>query len=128
MTNRKSVVAAVGAVLVLVMGASAQATWTANRTHRLTFSAPVALPGVSLGSGTYIFEIVNPQTMSDVVTVMNKDRSIVYFSGFTELVARPQGQTRPVALGEPQAGMAPPILAWFPADESVGHKFIYRGR
>ena len=125
MTNRKSVVAAVGAALVFVMAVSAQ---TANRTAHLTFSAPVALPGVSLGSGTYVFEIVNPDTMSDVVTVRNKDRSIVYFSGFTELVARPRGQTSPVALGEAQAGMAAPILAWYPGDGSLGHKFIYRAQ
>ena len=126
MTNRKSVVAAaVGAVLVLVIGASAQ---TLNKTARLTFSAPVALPGVSLASGTYVFEIINPLTSADVVTVMNKNRSIVYYSGFTELVARPKGQTRPVSLGEAQAGVAAPILAWYPGDESVGHKFIYPGR
>ena len=55
---RKPLVTALA--VVLLAGASIVPTGAhANATHKmyLTFNRPVALPGVSLGTGTYIFEI-----------------------------------------------------------------------
>src|SRR5215831_8636323 len=49
----------------------------------LTFNRPVSLPGVTLGTGTYAFEIMNPSTSSDVVIVRDRARRTVYFSGLT---------------------------------------------
>ena len=67
----------------------AGATSNEHKTTYLTFSHPLRLPGVALGSGTYIFEIANPDSGADVVRVMSRDRSISYFMGFTRAVARP---------------------------------------
>ena len=102
MFNRKSSVAAYGVVLgFLVAAASVHAM---NPAHQalLTFSRPVSLPGVSLAAGTYVFEVANPETSSDVVRVRsNEDYRHVYFTGFTKRVDRPKGlrADRPVARG-----------------------------
>ena len=66
----------------------------AHKTTYLTFSQPVSLPGVALGSGTYTFEIANPDTSADIVRVTSRDGSLVYFMGFTRAIARPNGMSR----------------------------------
>jgi hypothetical protein len=129
MVNRKSVLTACGAAIVaLVMAASVDA-WgrgNASRTNYLTFSRPVALPGVTLGRGTYIFELADPHVL-DVVQVLSRDRSRVYFMAFTRLIQRPADMPadRLVSLGEARVGVPPPIMAWYPLGESRGHQFIY---
>ena len=128
MFNRKSSVAACGVVLgFLVAAASVHAM---NPAHQalLTFSRPVSLPGVSLAAGTYLFEVANPETSSDVVRVRSKeDYRHVYFTGFTRSIDRPRSlpADRPVVLGEPGSGIAPPILAWFPEGAATGRAFVY---
>ena len=97
MVNRKLVWAVCGAAVFALMVTSSAprvgATAAAKTTY-LTFSKPVALPGVALRAGTYIFEIANPDTSADVVRVMSRDRSISYFMGFTHAVARPNKLNR----------------------------------
>lgn len=128
MFKRKSVLAACGAaVLVLVVEASAQGWVTESRTTYLTFSGPVALPGVTLGAGTYIFERAAPG-VPHVVRVLRRDRSKVYFMAFTHLIERPARMRdgRSVTFEEAPAGTPPPIKAWYPLGETTGHEFIYR--
>jgi hypothetical protein len=130
MVNHKVVGAVCAAAMfALVLTPRVGATGDAKTTY-LTFSQPVALPGVSLGSGTYIFEIANPETTADVVRVLSRDRSISYFMGFTRAVNRPNGmaRTQSVSLGESAAGVAPPITTWWPRYESTGREFVYPGR
>jgi hypothetical protein len=127
MVNRKSVFTACGAAMVaLAMAASGHARQDPSRTNYLTFSAPVALPGVTLGSGTYIFERADPNVL-DIVQVLSRDRSRVYFMAFTRQIQRPAGMSadRLVSLGEAPAGVPAPIRAWYPRGESRGHQFIY---
>jgi hypothetical protein len=129
MFNRKSVAAACGAaILGLVMAAPSNALITnPSRTTYLTFSGPVALPGVTLGAGAYIFELADSNVSRDIVRVRSRDRSRVYWMGFTRLTQRPAGlrADRLVTLGEVQRGTPPPITAWYPFGESTGNQFIY---
>jgi hypothetical protein len=127
MANRKLVLALCGAAVLAIMLAPRAGAVGASKTTYLTFSRPVTLPGVALGSGTYIFEIANPDTSVNVVRVMSRDRSIAYFMGLTRPIARPHGMKRDqsVSLGESAAGAAPPITAWWPQDESTGRQFVY---
>ena len=100
----------------------------AAKTTYLTFSQPMRLPGVALGSGTYIFELANPTTSADVVRVMSRDRKTSYFQGFTRPVER-RRQDRldaRVSFGESAPVSAPPITVWWPLGESTGRAFIYR--
>jgi hypothetical protein len=96
-------------------------------TAYLTVNMPIALPGVALAPGTYIFELADPRGRVDLVRVSSRDRSRVYFTGFTERIERPASQRadRPLTLGESPAGAPRPILAWYPAHESTGHRFVY---
>ena len=129
MFNRKSVLTACGvAILGLVMTAPGNAWVDATGMNHLTFSGPVALPGVTLRAGTYIFELADPTVSYTLVRVLSRDRSRVYLTAFTMTTERPAGMPadRLVSFGEAPAGFAPPITAWFPVGESTGHQFIYQ--
>jgi hypothetical protein len=126
MSNRKARLAVYCAIAVQLAAASAHGWGSPSRTTLLTFSGPVALPGATLGTGTYVFELLNPSSGADVVTVMDKGRSRVYYSGFTRRVDRPTGQVQPVSLAEAPRGVPPKILVWYPTGEGMGHQFIYR--
>jgi hypothetical protein len=130
MVNRKLVLAVCGAAVFALVLAQRVGAMADAKTTYLTFSAPVTLPGVALGAGTYIFEIANPDNNADVVRVMSRDRSISYFMGFTRAVTRPHNldRTRSVSLGESAAGVPPPITTWWPQYESTGRQFVYPAR
>jgi hypothetical protein len=102
----------------------------ANKTMRVTFSQPVRLPGVGLAPGTYIFEVPDPERAWEVVQVLSRDRSQVYFMGFTRIVNRPHSLPRDqvVSIGETQTGVPAPIDIWYPDGQSTGHQFIYSDR
>jgi len=97
-----------------------------NRTQYLTFSRPVALPGVALTAGTYIFELPSPASSPDIVRVMNRDRTIVYFTAFTRAIPRPSAVpgTQFVSLKEAPANGPAPIAVWW-SEASTGREFIY---
>ena len=127
MFNCKSAVAACGVVLgMLVAVASVHAWDSMHRTASLTFSGPVRVPGVTLAAGTYVFEVADPDS-SNVVRVRAQDYRSVYFQGFARRIDRPAGlpADRRVVLGEAAAGIAPPIIAWYPGGGASGLEFIY---
>jgi hypothetical protein len=114
------------AVALLTAGISTTTAWSNPRLNHLTFNGAVALPGVTLPAGTYVFEVVG--NGGDIVRVSSK-QGRPYFMGFTERIERPRARrTDPVAtLGEAPAGTPPPITAWHPIGSSRGHRFIYPG-
>ena len=123
----KSRLVLLASVVILSLGITASVHATgALHTNYLTFSAPVALPGVALPAGTYIFEVVIPGS-ADVVRVTSRDGAHVYVTAFTRRVDRPAGLRAGslVVFNEVPAGMTPPVKAWFPIGESMGHEFIY---
>jgi hypothetical protein len=124
MCTRRSFLAVVGASILGVLIAASAHAW-GSHTNYLTFSGAVALPGVTLAPGTYIFRLPS-DTDRNVVQVLSGDSSKVYFMGMTRPVERPNGdRERPVTLGEASPGQAPPIRAWFPVGQRNGHGFIY---
>ena len=129
MMKRKIMLTACSVILGLyaTLGASGGGWMEAHRTTFVTFSRPVSLPGVTLGNGTYVFELAAPETNLDVVRVFNMERTQVFYTGFTEHVRRPAGMPpdRLITLGEAAAGVPAPIDAWYPLGESAGHRFIY---
>jgi hypothetical protein len=128
MSNRKSALAVCGAIILLAAATVGHAG-SPSRATILTFSGPVELPGVGLGSGSYIFEQLDPVGNIDVVTVRDKARTRVYYSGFTRRVERPAGKVGAVTLEETRPGVVPRILAWYPTTDAVGHSFVYsKGR
>lgn len=125
MTNHRSALVASGVlVAVLLFVPTVHARIDGQRNH-VTFSGPVALPGVGLGTGTYIFERSGQDPR--LVHVFNGDRSRVYFTGFTRAVARPAAMRRDriVTFAEGRPGQPPRIAAWYPIGASTGYEFLY---
>jgi hypothetical protein len=119
-----------GGVLIGVAGTAAPSrAWTdGGRTMYITFSGPVALPGVALGAGTYIFELALPDSNTSLVRVSSRDHRRVYLTAFTNLVGRPTAM-RPgqvISLGEHAADAPPPVRVWYPTGSNDGRQFIYR--
>ena len=129
MVNRRLMLVAFGVVAVLAMGGSAIA-WSSAKTMSLTFGSPVGLPGVTLGTGTYLFELASPVASLNIVRVQSKDRSKIYFWGFARRVSRPARlpEDRAIELSETSAGIPPRILIWYPTGAMDGHQFLYKTR
>jgi hypothetical protein len=124
------VVASLIALVGLATSSSAIGADTFARTTYITFSKPVRLPGVVLGSGTYIFELPDPISAWDVVSVLSRDRQRVYYTGLTRPIVRPAGlpPDQVVSLGEAPADAAVPIRVWWPIGERTGREFNYSAR
>jgi hypothetical protein len=131
MTKRTLLATVAGVVLLGLTGPGAiRAHESANDLDRLTyvkFNRPVALPGVALGAGIYIFELPDPIGATDVVRVSSQDRRTVYLTAFTRIIDRPAGlnANQPVSLAEAPAHAPQPITAWWPSGDSTGRQFIY---
>ena len=95
----------------------------------LTFSGPVALPGVTLTAGTYIFDLPEDAIDPSIVRVSSRDGRQVFLTAFTYIVDRPRalGSDQQVTLGEAPRGEPKTIQVWYtPGNRGAGRKFIYR--
>jgi hypothetical protein len=126
MLKSKLVVVSSGLMLAGLLVAASGARGNTPHVNYLTFSAPFALPGIALPAGTYIFQAMAPGSY-DVVRVIDRVSGEVYLTAFTKRVVRPRGlpSDRQIVFGEVPAGTTPPVKAWFPIDQSIGHEFIY---
>src|SRR5688572_21603273 len=124
MRIRRALLAICGAAIV-VLATSAGGNAAASRTY-VTFNQPVGLPGVSLASGTYVFERVG--NSQDMVRVTGSSNRIVYLTAFTSEITRPSRGPRStdIVFGESPSGHPRPVKAWFPEDSLTGRAFIYR--
>jgi hypothetical protein len=93
--------------------------------HVLTFSAPVSLPGMSLGAGTYIFRYAEHNALQ----VMSAGRTP--YGMFLTIPATRNHATSgySIVVGEPVAPDSPRrIVALFAPGETIGHEFLYPTR
>ena len=99
----------------------------AAKTTYFTFSKAVQVSGVTLPSGSYLFEVVNPETNGTVVRVASRDRSKIYLTQITLPVERPRSRDMQpqIVLGEAPAGQPPSVRSWFPDGETIGRAFIH---
>jgi len=123
MTNKSVRIGCAAAALALTLGGSVMA-FGVNHENKLTFSRPVALPGVVLPAGSYTFNVAS-DTALDVVVVRNGTK--VFYMGFTGTVQRPasMSKTASIIVGEASASEAPPITAWYEIGGTIGHEFRY---
>lgn len=126
LAHRLRMIAFAAIAMGLAAVASTQANDESSRTQYLTFTRPVALPGVTLKSGTYIFELADPDAAQDVVRVLSRDRKTVFLTAFTMSIARPDSVplSQYVSLREVAPGQAAPISVWW-SDPRIGRQFIY---
>jgi hypothetical protein len=128
--NRYKAVATMFAVSLAVFALSPNVEadeW--NRKTKVTFSAPVEIPGVGaqvLPAGTYTFKIMDSLSDRHIVQVLSEDETHVY----STILAIPNYRLRSTdktvmtfaerAAGEPQA-----IRAWFYPGRHWGEEFVY---
>jgi len=123
MTNKSVRIGCAAAAFALLVGGSVMARGV-NHENRLTFSRPVSLPGVVLPAGSYTFDVASDTALNLVVV---RNRTKVFYTGFTGTVQRPAGvsSTAAITLGEAAASAAPPITAWYEIGGTIGHAFRY---
>ncbi len=116
---------------IVVLGVLATSTTgaipNARRTTYFTFKTAVALPGVTLPAGSYVFEVLNPDSSANVVRVMNRERNKTYTMQLTNFVHRPAwgDMKATISLGEAPTGTPQPIKMWFPESDTTGREFLY---
>jgi hypothetical protein len=118
--------AALTLAIVLAAGALVTRAATDRQTTYVTFSGAVALPGVTLERGSYVFERVAAGT-PDAVVVRGADHRKVYYMGTTQPSQRPVWlvHDRHIVFGERKADAPLPIAAWYPTGETFGYRFVY---
>ena len=116
-----------GTCAALLLGATLATAQTDDaRTTIVTFSAPVALPGVTLPAGSYMFKLADSQTNRNIVQVFDKDRSKIYAT----ILAMPAQRDKPadetvITFGESPANAAPAVQYWYYPGETRGQEFAY---
>ena len=104
---KRLMTASVLVVLVHVMASGANASTFDKRTY-FTFNQPVALPGVTLPAGTYMFRIANTETSRNVIQVSNKQGTESYALLNTVLAQRPDvPKDSEIRFRETPAGVPP---------------------
>ena len=120
-------VAAVAGVLAASSLHAASNLMPMTMANNLTFSTPVALPGVTLAAGTYVFASGPGGTNPNIVRVLSPNRQKLFYLGFTVPIVRPpQAEPAILTFGEAAHGAPAPIIAWYPVGSNSGHEFIYR--
>jgi hypothetical protein len=125
MTRSKSLLVA-GLVLASFAIAASSRAANIGRIDHMTFNRAMALPGVVLAPGTYTFEVVEGH--ADLVRVTDRTTNRVLYTGFTDVIRRPDrnNDRGAFALGEAPKGEPVPIQAWFPAWSRSGNGFRHR--
>jgi hypothetical protein len=114
----------VGASLALV--ASAVQAQTEDKKTYFTFSGPIALPGVTLPAGRYLFHIVDTTTSRKVIQVQSDDqkRSFAMMNTISD-TRRDPPKDATVAFYEAARGTPAAVKSWWYPGETIGYQFIY---
>jgi len=100
-----------------------------NKKTKVTFSAPVEIPGVGaqiLPAGTYTFKLMDSQSDRHIVQVLSEDETHVY----STILAIPNFRLKPtdhtvMTFAERAAGQPQAIRAWFYPGNQWGEEFVY---
>jgi len=122
---KRFVSASVLVVLVCALASGANAFTSDKRTY-FTFNQPVALPGVTLPAGTYMFRIANTETSRNVIQVSNKQGTESYALLNTVQAQRPDvPKDSEIRFRETAAGVPPAVGTYWYMGERSGYEFIY---
>ena len=117
--------ASVLVVLVHVMASGANAVTFDKRTY-FTFNQSVALPGVTLPAGTYMFRLADPDTTRRVIQVSDKKGTEHYAMLLTVPAYRlDAAKDSEVRFLETPAGAPRAIDAWWYVGDNTGYQFMY---
>jgi hypothetical protein len=103
-----------------------------KRKTKVTFSAPVEIPGVHLKgwgvlpAGTYIFKILDSQSDRHIVQIFNADETIVYATVLAIPNYRLQATDKTViTFRERPTGQPEALRAWFYPGRNWSEEFVY---
>lgn len=119
-------IAAMGMIVGVMAGVShAQ---TLDKRTLFTFNQPVALPGVTLAPGQYLFRIADPDVTGSrrIIQVASADGKKSYAMLFTHAAERSEVTSSPeVGFMETAADMPTAVRTWWYGGERTGYEFIY---
>lgn len=122
---KRIVTTSVLVVLVNLMASGADAFTSDKRTY-FTFNQSVALPGVTLPAGTYMFRLADPDTSRRVIQVSDKNGKQSYALLLTMPAYRSEAaKDSEIRFLETPAGAPRAINAWWYVGDSTGYEFIY---
>ena len=113
------------AVLAVFTGTSASGQTLDNRTY-FTFDQPVALPGVTLPAGKYLFRIVDTTSSRRIVQVLDAEGKKPYAmlmsipAQRSDVPESPEVRFMETAVNTPTA-----LKTWWYPGKSIGYEFIY---
>ena len=97
-----------------------------NKKTMLTFGQSVALPGIVLEPGTYVFKVPDFFNYRHVVQVYSADESKLLT---TIIAAASERQTTSdrtaLRFGEGRRSLPEPLERWFYPQDKIGQQFIY---
>jgi hypothetical protein len=106
--------------------ASGANAFTHDKRTYFTFSQPVALPGMTLPAGTYMFRIANPDTSRKVIQVANKEGTQSFAMLHTIPAQRPDApKDSEIRFLETAAGAPPAVATYWYMGERTGYEFLY---
>ncbi len=114
--------------VLLLIGVAVQpaAAQTSDKRTLFTFSGPVAMPGVTLPAGQYLFRLADPVSDRKIIQVLSGDGKTPYGLFFTITAERLEPAQNPeVRFMETAAGMPAAIKTWWYPGERTGYEFIY---
>lgn len=97
-----------------------------NQATKVTFSAPVEVPGTVLPAGSYLFTVMPDDPDHSIVQIWNSDHTKFYTTVMTVPDYRRKPTGNPVVLFDrSQPGTPVAVQAWFYPSDLYGHDFVY---
>lgn len=110
-----------GFILVPTLRADA---W--NEQTKVTFSAPIEVPGTALQAGTYIFKLLGSETDRNIVEILNADGTQLEATVLAVPDKRLEASGKTVMeFAERPANSPEALHAWFYPGDVYGQEFVY---
>jgi hypothetical protein len=124
LTTSKTLYGVTCAVAMLACSAGTASAQPADKRTVFSFSGPVAMPGVTLPAGQYVFRVADAG--GRVIQVLSGDGMKSYAMFFSLPAERFDPAEKPeVRFMETASGMAPAIRTWWYPGERRGYEFVY---
>jgi len=120
---RRAVIGAAAVIFGCAMSAAAS-QW--NEKTTLSFSEPVMVPGATLQPGTYVFKLMDSNTIRQVVEIRKQNGAEPVTIALAVPAKRMDANSNVVLKFEPTKDGEPPALKeWFFPGTLYGHEFVY---
>jgi len=97
-----------------------------NQQTKITFSAPLRIPGQVLPAGTYTFERAEPEDDPNVVRIFNADGTVLEAMVQTVSAERMEpAEDTIITLAKAEPGSPDYLLKWFYPGRTTGQEFVY---